>query len=398
MSNIYKKLFRVLAVAFAVLMVVGCERRELYVYGDEFESAVIDVDWREYASINPDGMTMWFYSSTDPSRAPYRNTTANVRHHSLYLPGGVYQGVVIDYSPEEYSHQEFFDLDDPNQSRVVARPAAYQPDSLPELYGEVAFHEPLPYKESTGFFTVSDEPEEMALDTLKDMTIPMSKYGDYIPYKERQSYQESLVVTEFESVPHSIINKFRIRVYVKGIDYLWQTKASFAGLSDGHFLVMDKNTDTPCMIALDNWEYQRTGENEGYIAITFTTFGLRPNSIKSTAQHHAETRVGEREPDYPDPDWYSYISDLCDPQELRLNLHLTLRDHATVMTYHFDLGKYVVYYDNQHVLRIDLNKEDFINDPTLEPIDLPYVDPYNGAGFNAEVTPWKDMPPIDIPM
>mgnify|MGYP007101871785 CR=1 FL=1 len=29
-------------------------------------------------------------------------------------------------------------------------------------------------------------------------------------------------------------------------------------------------------------------------------------------------------------------------------------------------------------------------------IILPYVDAYNGAGFGAEVTPWQEMPPVEI--
>lgn len=388
----------------SLLLLTACERRELYVYGEEFKSARINVDWREYSYTNPDGMTMWFYPA-DTTRSPYRNTTANVRQQELYLPGGIYQGVVIDYSPEEYSHQLFFDLNDASKARVVARPAAYQPDSLPDLYSTGCFHEPLPSQETTGYFTVSDEPEEMALDTLKDMNIYTGEYGDYIPYKERDTYQSTLTITDFESIPHSIIEKCRVLVYIQGIQYLWKIQASIAGMADGRFLVQNKNTDSPCLISLDEWEIKRTGDNEGYIAITFNTFGLRPSSIKNTGVTHTGTpdesprrAPGDIEPEYPDPDWYDYITDICDNEELRLNLHLTLRDHETEMLYHFDVGKYVVSYLNQNVLRIDLGKEDFkpYNPDGLEPIVLPYVEPYNGTGFDADVTDWEDEPPVDI--
>ena len=46
---------------FIILMLAGCERRELYVYGDEFHSVELEVDWRKYADRDPDGMTVWFY-------------------------------------------------------------------------------------------------------------------------------------------------------------------------------------------------------------------------------------------------------------------------------------------------------------------------------------------------
>lgn len=381
-----------------LLLLTGCERRELYVYSEEFKSASLDVDWRKYSSRNPDGMTLWFYPD-DMLRKPYRATTANVRHHELYLAGGIYQGVVIDYSPEEYSNQVFFDLDDPKQARVEARPAAYQPDSVPDIYGSAAFHTAIPsVEDATGYYTVSDQPEEMALDTLKDMNIPLTEYGDYVPYKERDTYQSKLVVTEFQSTPLSIIQKVRIRIFLKGFNYLWRTNASLAGLSKGHYLVKDQNTNEPCLIALDDWELIRTGDNQGYIATTITSFGLRPNSIKNPVLKSSATRApGDTEPDYPSEEgWDSYYTDLCLPEELRLNLHFVLRDHATELNYHFDVGNHVVFFENQHVLRIDLTEEDFENDPSLEPIVLPYVEPYNGTGFDADVTDWEDEPPVDI--
>ena len=106
----------------------SCERRELYVYGDNFESVELKVDWRQYAEKDPGGMTVWFYPMGEELGKPYRTTTANVNQQSLYLPGGLYRGVIIDYSPEEYSDQRFLDLDDMWQARTEAKPARYQPD------------------------------------------------------------------------------------------------------------------------------------------------------------------------------------------------------------------------------------------------------------------------------
>lgn len=399
-SMIYKKTFQVLAAAFALLVTTSCERRELYVYGDEFRSTRLNVDWREYAPTDPDGMTSWFYPVNNPEMSkPLRSTTAEVRHHELYLPHGNYRGMLIDYSPEEYSRQTFFDLDDPEQSRVEILPSPYQPESLVELFGEPCYHVALPSVESeTNLFTVSDQMEQMALDTLENVFIDGGAYGNYIPYKERDYYQETIKITDLNSVPHSLLWKCRVRVFLKGFNYLWQTQGSLAGLSNGHYLMRHKNTDTPCLISLDDWELQRKGDNEGYIGVTITCFGLRPASIKPDAPKHSPTRAGEVEPDYKYDEWYAYRYDLCSPEELRLNLRFMLRDHATERVYHFDVGKYVVSFDEQQVLRIDLDEEDFENDPSLEPIDLPYVEPYNGTGFDAEVTPWKDEEPVDVPI
>ena len=412
-------------VVFLLTLLTGCERRELYVYGDEFHSVDLEVDWRQYADRDPDGMTVWFYP-LDAAKPPYRTTTASVRRHELYLPGGHYQGVVIDYSPEEFSRQQFLDMDSLQAARVEATPAAYQPDSLTvsgegvpkglsdevntQLYGEPAWTElqyPLPpVREESGLYTVANQPEQMALDTLDNKYIDPGEYGDYIPWRERDYYQSTLTVKHLYAQPLSIIWRLRIRVWIRsGFNYLWQTPASITGLADGHFLPRDAVTDNPCLLSIDGWELERTGQNSGYISTTLNVWGIRPETLRPDRQLHgyghsetAATRAGETEPDYGSPEWYDYYTQNCLPDDIRLNLSFVLRDHATTLHYHFDVGHYVVSYDNQLVLRIDLGPDFFWpdNPDGPDPIDLPYVDAYNGTGFGADVTPWDEEDPVDV--
>ena len=416
----YTNHFMAVAATAVLLLATACERRELYVYGDEFKSVTLDVDWRQYSSSDPDGMTVWFYPLDDPTHAAYRTTTANVRHQDLYLPGGRYQGVVIDYSPEEYSWQTFRDIDSVRLARAESVPLPYQPDSLTvsgqgvpvglsetlnqQLYGETAWtalqtSRPDIYPDN-GLYTVAAQPEEMGVDTLDNKSVDRGEYGDYIPYKERDSYQTKITIKHLEAQPESAIWKIRIRVWISsGFNYLWQSPSSLAGLADGHLLALNKNTDRSCLLSIDSWELSRVGENSGWISTTLSTFGLRPGSITGGQRH--ETRApGDVEPAYNDnPDWNTYTSDLCLPGELRLNLAFVLRDHATALTYHFDVGHYVVSYDEQLVLRVDLGPDFFdpgVNPDAPDPIILPYVEAYNGAGFDADVTPWEDEPPVDI--
>lgn len=412
-----KNLALYVVVTFVMSLLYACERRELYVYGDEFRSVDLEVDWRQYSDHDPDGMTVWFYPLDDPTHAAYRTTTANVRHHELYLPGGHYQGVVVDYSPEEYSYQRFLDMDSIRTARVEATPSAYQPDThtiegegVPaelneavnwQLYGEPAWTDLLtnrpPVREETGLYTVANQPEQMALDTLVDKYVDRGLYGDYIPWKERDTYQSSIDITHLYAEPETIIWKLRVRVWIRsGFNSLWQTPASITGLADGHFLPTNVVTDNPCIISIDGWDYERTGDNSGYISATITTFGLRPESISpDRVLHHDETRAsGDTESDYGNAEWWNYFTGLCLPEELRLNLSFTLRDHATTLYWHFNVGHCVVSYDEQLVLRIDLGPEFFGADNPF--IDLPYVDAYNGTDFGAEVTPWEDVEPIDV--
>lgn len=405
-----------LGVALVLLALCGCERRELYVYGNEYHSVELDVDWRRYVSTDPDGMTVWFYPLDDPSHEPYRTTSANVRHQEIYLPGGRYQGVVIDYSPEEYSRQQFLGLSTVQTARVEATPATYQPDAqtvvgegVPAgvservnaaLFTDSAWTarqgEPPAVREETGLLTVASQPEPMGLDTLLDKTIRNGKYGDYIPWEESEEYQSSISVTKLYSEPESIIWKLRVRVWIRsGFSYLWQTQSSVSGLADGHFLALDAITDTPCLLAIDSWELERTGTDSGYVEATISTFGLRPATVLPDRELH-EGASGE------DPDLYDYYTGNCLSDDIRLSLAFVLRDHATLRTYHFDVGHRVVSYDNQRVLRIDLDR-DFFNtgdadgDPDgPDPIDLPFAEAYNGTGFGADVSPWEEEPPVDV--
>ena len=430
MRSVKSKVSATMAAFCGVILLIGCERRELYVYGDEFFSVELNVDWRKYADRDPDGMTVWFYSLDDPSHQPYRSTTAEVRRHELYLPGGHYQGVVVDYSPEEFSRQQFLGMDYMETARVEATPASYQPDSTTvqgegvpkgvndlvnqELFGEpawTALHTERPdVRSESGLYIVANQPEQMALDTLLNKEIEQGEYGDYIPWKKHEEYQSSIHVKQLYAEPTSIIWRLRIRVWIRsGFNSLWQIPASVTGLADGHFLALDSRTEQPCLLSVSGWEYERTGSDSGYIGATLYTFGLRPSTILPSRVLHDgteipdkvvtyDTRAGELEPDYGDPEWYWFYSDNCVPRDVRLNLSFVLRDHATTRNYHFDVGDRIVSYDAQQVLRIDLGPDYFSpdNPDGPEPIDLPDVDAYNGTGFGADVTPWVDLPPIDV--
>jgi hypothetical protein len=402
---------RLALVALLLLALASC-RRELYVYGDEFYSVTLDVDWRDYASSDPDGMTVWFYNLDDPGSKPYRTTTSSVRHQDIYLPNGTYQGVIVSYSPEEYSRQQFRDMDDINQARIEATPASYQPKSertpgvnvtdaddwkvRQALYGEAAWtdrQQPRPPIDSL-LYVVANQPEDIGGDTIDRRPINSgSAFGDYIPYKERDYYQSTINAQVIESIPHSLIETMRIRVFISsGFNSLWTTQGSITGLADGHLLPLHVKTENPCLLSISEWQGERTGENQGWVSATITTFGLRPSTILPFAEYHPSAAIGKSRYDGRECDIQAYYSELCDPEDVRLNLAFILRDQHTVCTYNFNVGHAVVSYDDQLVLRIELGQDffDLDNPDKPDPIVLPDVDAYEGAGFGADVTPWED--------
>ena len=467
MFNVQYSIF----LSLLAVILTSCERRELYVYGDEFRSVYLDVDWSNYTGHRPDGMTAWFFPG-DGEESPQRHTTAEVSHYGLYLSGGRWQGVLVDYSPEEYTRQTFLGMDRLSTARVEATDLSEQPvnidtlivhnDSLKELldgvdtqiyrrlYGDSCWQYQLPQRNpATGYYVVSNQPEYMVLDTLKDMDVDRGEFGDYIPWKRVNDYQSTIIEKGFFAKPEPVPQRMRIRVFVRGIQYLWQMKASLAGLSNGYYLGRQECTDTPCVVELDDWKMEFINDSLGYVYTTFDTFGIRPSTVNrrvplfgdgayygyghaSDTWDFAYTRAVEETERQDTVYWVD-----AEPEELRLNLRFILRDRGTVMHYSFDVGDQVLEYEGRHLLRVDLDTRFFgtsygqkgekgdKGDPgepgppgppgpagkdgrdRWPPIpwppkpdphepDFPYVDPYNGTGFDAEVEPWIDVPPIDV--
>ena len=362
-----------------LLFAAGC-RQQLWVYQDEFKNLLLQVDWRQYDrdkalyphSPDPEGMTVWFYPA-DGSKG-YRHTTTEVNRYEAYLAQGDYVALLMDYSPEEYGRQEFLGMDYASTAKVQSKPDPYQPARLGPLYDSEAYFSELMSKEPTGNWTVSCQPEPIATD-VRDMNVPFGRYANYVPYEERDSYQASLMQYSYSFTPMLIPRKMRVRIPVKGIYYMYQLEGSVAGLADGWILVENHSSDDPCLMALNDWEVYATGENEGYIAITFNTWGLR-NRLWSS---------------------YDLFGDkpfLVDAGEanLRFNLRFLLRDRQSVCCFHIDAGNQVYVFPNEYALSVDLRgvlSGDKI--PTL-----PYVEAANGVDLGGVVVPWEDGADVNV--
>ena len=381
-----------------MLLFSSCERRELYVFGDELHNVYLDVDWTDYVpgrpEAKPDNMTVWFYP--DSGERTKHSTTAEVNHYEdIYLPGGRYQGLVVDYSPAEFSSQRFVDMDRLPTARVEAVKAEAQPELFDSVYAKLevktdpisytwlygdscwSYVDQLPSREPTGYVTVSAAPQHMAADTLKDMNIHFGEYGDYIPWKEYEAYQSSLVSQGFFSKPEPVVLDLRLRVFVKGFQnidfgYPGAVKATLVGMSDGHYFGSGENTEKPCLVSLDNWKHdvvrdlsgQRI-DSLGYIWISLNTFGLRPSAVDGWKSVHTgeerQTVIDEhgRKVSLNDSIWW--VS--SQHEQLRLNLRFTLRDRSTVVEYSYDVGNQVVWFEDRYLLLIDLLQQFFGEDP-----------------------------------
>ncbi len=436
-----RALLRGLHSALLTLLLIGilfatssCERRELYVSGEGFFSLLLNVDWSDYdEESEPDGMTVWFYpldasnptddaeKMTNNDHDPFKTITANVRKETIYVPNGRYQAVVINYSPDEYSEQEFFDMNSIHDARVVSRADVTQPMDIAmpgalisdssqtaarnALYGDAAWGKAIHQRSKMvegGYYQLASKPESMASDTLHNRLINSgTDYGDYIPYLERDTYQKKITVNELNSKPHSLIWYVTLRVYIKsGIDNLWQTRASLSGLADGHYLARHVNTDTPTLIAIDDWKKEANVAGDGYIYASFACFGLCPSTISSEAEYHPSEEKGKSRYDGRHCDIGAHFSKVCKPETVQLNLLFILRDQKTIVYHDFDVSSTINNYGEQLVIDVDLDEEFFKGGGGGGGIDFPEVVPYKGntTGFDADVTPWEDGGTADTNM
>ena len=344
-----------LRLALSALMLAilwSCERPELWVSSDQFKQVELAPDWSE-ASGEPGGMTAFFFRSDGNY---YRHTTADVRLTTLGLPRGDYQGVVFSYSPEEYGHMVFSGLENAHTAAVRLRPLEVQPPSDGELYKPDAI--------------VCYQPESIDIDTLGSMTIVTGTDGDYIPYDDRDSYSDHLVVQRFTCAPKSPLKGLRILIYVTGINNLYDVKGTVEGLADGYRLIDAASTSQTCVLQTGQWEIKMLDDNSGYIMTTLPTFGM---PVSDDTIGKSATRTDSYPP-------------------LRLNLQFLLRDQETLLNYHFDVGPYVIYIENLQELRVTLGT-DFPDHP-----DLPYVEAKGSAGFGVNVVPWDEGSDVDIDM
>ena len=377
------------ALLLLLLAATAC-RRPLYVAGDAFYSAILHTDWSDYQSYDPDGMTVWFFPE-DRDEPSTRYTSAYVREMRFTLPSGHYTGVVIDYSPAEYGRQEFIDMDRAETALVQALPSGTQPDSLVGLYGPGCWRGSIgDIMASTGLYEVTSQPEPMALDTLHHMKVEGGEYGYYIPYEERDTYTNIVEIQHYYSHPVTPIWEMRIRIFVKGLPMIYELEASLAGLANGRFLALNQPASTPCLLSITDWDSIQTGENEGYVNMKLTTFGLCAGQKPLRNIHTPpEESTSTKQPALI-ADW-SHAQPI-QPSDLRLNLRFLLRDRATIRYYHYDVGELIVSDDDALVLYLELDR----NYPGFP--DLPHVEPYNSTGFDADVTPWTDGGDVDIDM
>ena len=392
-----RKSCRPVPVFFAALLtltvLLSACRRDLWVYTDEFCQVALQTDWSQ-ATETPGGMTWWFMAD-DLSGRNRHGTTAEITYTELNLPRGLFTGVVFDYSPAEYSHIEFLGMTRPDSALVHISASADQPVPDDDLYGAKAVPDYLsgvPMNPAgNGMHLLAAEPEMMNADTIKHVLVNSGIDEDLVPWEDRDKYKQTVIEQKLNAQPKPVIWELKVRIPVRGINYMYSVKATVAGLTDGCWLIPLRHTDTPCLQQLEKWQVEAPVDSVSFLHSSINTFGL-PDIDMPRSPVDARGSLARRDTrgvtDVLTSDEPPYFD-----QRLRLNLQFMLRDEATVLNYHYDVGdECITVYDDQLIVLIDFP----VDFPGLP--DLPYVEAKGSTGFDAEVTPWVDGENADVSM
>lgn len=359
--------------ALVQVFLTGC-RRDLYVVSEPPKQIELITDW-SLATQKPGGMTWWFIRN-DHSGYNRHETTAAVTHSWIGVARGNYTGIIFDYSPAEYGHMSFVDMNMPETALLLLNPAADQPrtdlpvvgrDAVPEGMTDI----PLLAAGSEAFM-VSASPENINIATLENVEVLSGNDDDYIPYEDRDKQPDEAEIQTIYAQPSPRMWKIRAIVHVKGIDRLYTVRGSVAGLADGYWLAENRPTSSRCLQILDSWKVN-TPDVEGYITSEQSCIGLPDLEMPASPIY---ARGGSMQPASEAPAY---------DKLLRLNLSFLLRDNKTVVDYHYDLDdEDITVYEEQRLIVVRI--------PSTHPDcpDLPEVEGDGKTGFDADVSDWEE--------
>ena len=364
----------VMLMVLVQVFLTGC-RRDLYVVAEHPKQIELITDW-SLASQKPGGMTWWFIRN-DHSGYNRHETTAAVTHSWIGVARGNYTGIIFDYSPAEYGHMSFVDMNMPETALLLLKPNEDQPRTDAAIVGRDAVPEAMTdiplYAAGGETFMASYAPENINTATLEDVNVLSGSDDDYILYDDRDKQSDDVEVQTIYARPSTAIWKIRVNVHVKGIDRLYTVRGSIAGLADGLWLASKRATGSRCLQILDTWKTTLLEDTEGRIVAEQTCMGL-PDAEMPASPIYA--RGGAPQP-ASEPVPYDKL--------LRLNLSFLMRDNKTVVNYHYDLGEEnVTVYEEQRLIVV-LIPADYPGIP-----DLPKVDGDGSTGFDASVSDWTE--------
>ena len=354
------------------LLFVACERRPLEVIVDEKVRVRIVVKWKvnfvELYGETPNGMTIMIWGSK--GGAPIIRTT-NADNITVALDPDTYRMIIFNELADDYApYVRFYDAD--NYELMAARATTFTVGSTRSWDDGVTY-----------MYTPEDPRIAVALDTF-DITpnMVLSDTTIFIPYEEYRDngfvkYHESEMVYEIPEVPWPMTVDLYVMARLRHRESLKAIEGSISGMADGFYLSQIIRTSETGTIRFnpDNWDRNKYGEPDdsmGIISTRVASFGL-PYGKELLEQRDSAENI------------------------LTLNLTLT---NDSVFRQSFKVGKTIRYITPEGTEARVRYRRDLQNLQLVvllpDTLDLPWVMPTGGAGFDARVDEWEDGGTFDL--
>ena len=344
----------------------SCERRTLEVQLDEQVSVRIVVNWQtnfvELYGSQPNGMTVMIWGAED--QAPLVRTT-NSDYVTVRLLPGSYKVVIFNELADDYL--PYISFQNADRFGQIAQRAV--------RYGSRA--------DGDYMFTPEDPRIAVAVDSFTvttEMVLQDStKFVTYDEYKQEgfSAFKESVKVFEIPETPWPMTVDLYVRIKFRNRHSIRSVNGSISGMADGFYLTRIVRTTEPGTVCFnpENWDYTKLSDDDdniGAVSTRIASFGLP----------YGKELVEER-----------------DSADNILTLDVELYNDSVIHR-SFKVGKDIRYIKpdgNEARIRY---RQDLQNLQLIillpDTVDLPWVMPPGGAGFDAKVDEWEDGGTFDI--
>ena len=360
-----------------LLLLSSCERRQLEVIVDEKVHVRIIVRWKvnfvELYGSTPNGMTVMIWNVEGGQ--PIVRTT-NSDHITVELDPGTYHMIIFNELADDYApYLRFHDAD--SYDLMACRATTFTVGGATRGWDDGA----------TYMYTPEDPRIAVALDTFEiTREMVLQDTSIFIPYEEYKnngfvSYRESEHVFEIPEVPWPMTVDLYVELRLKNYHSLRTINGSISGMADGFYMSHINRTTETGTLRFDPEQWTRT-RYQYADGSTTDSIGVISTRVASFGLPHGKELLSQR-----------------DSTDNVLKLNFTLANDSVInLTYNAGhLIRYITPTGREAEIRYRTDLQHLKLEIVLpDIIDLPWVLPTGGAGFDAWVDPWEDGGTFDL--
>lgn len=247
---------KILITVCLIASLIACTRDHLY-YRSQGEAVVkLNFNW-ETAQLTPNGVTVLVYDTSGVSAktlAPYSNTESV----EVMLHQGVYNIVVFNNTPSEYSNIVFSDTDNFKQVRAEVKELSSQTKNDSISYPDF----------------ITCEADTLALGVIRNIEIS-EQYIDFFYYKPSNISSSSLL--SYDISPQRVNTLITLKVNVSGLKYALSPPTCYLSPTASAVSLATMTGTTPSSsteFKLSERSYTTDDKTDGVLQQTISCFGI----------------------------------------------------------------------------------------------------------------------------